>query len=558
MARNESPVDPKRFLLAMVISAILLFTWQAYFAPTPPTPDKDAVVQETANQVEKAPVVEPVVPVQPTQPVVALKNIAKREDTLKTGHFELKFSNEGARLTAIKVLEPSQYLKAGDLLEQVPEDGRFPFTVGFLKDAQIVPTGAMYELDEAKSVKDGGTYSVLAYRYVDPAGQFVLTEVYKADTERPYELDLNVSIQNVSGQAISNSLTFDVFGYLPPPDPDASWFSSMLNPRPDIVEAICKTAKDIERKPGKKLESALKFGTPEDMVKWVGIDKRYFLFGAVSAEAGAACEIEVLDEHYLRSRTISTAMTIDAGQSNTHQFKLFVGPKDQDILDAAGSDLNEAIDYGMFAFLSRPMRWLLVFLFGFVQNWGFAIILLTIIVRLLMWPINHKVYANSERMKDIQPELALVKEKYANDQQRQAEETMKVFKTNGVSALGCAPMFLQFPIFLALYFMILNSVELYQANFAFWYTDLSAPDPYFVLPIAMGGVMLIQQSMMTVEAPNPQMKTIMRIMPITFTAFMLFLPSGVVLYYFASMLIGIIQQYMIKKQFAAKRAKADA
>ncbi len=558
MARNESPVDPKRFLLAMVISAILLFTWQAYFAPTPPTPDKDAAVQETANQVQKTAVVEPVVPAQPVVPVAAPKNIPKREDTLKTGHFELKFSNEGARLTGIKVLEPSQYLKAGDLLEEVPEDGRFPFTVGFLKDAQIVPTGAMYELDEAKSVKVGGTYTALAYRYVDPAGQFVLTELYKADTERPYELDLSVSIQNVSGQAITNSLTFDVFGYLPPPDPDASWFSSMLNPRPDIVEGLCKTANDIERKPGKSVENPMKFGSAEDMVKWIGIDKRYFLFSAVPAEAGASCEFEVLDTHYLRSRSISTAMTIDAGQSNTHQFKLFVGPKDQDILDAAGSDLNEAIDYGMFAFLSRPMRWLLVFLFGFVQNWGYAIILLTIIVRLLMWPINHKVYANSERMKDIQPELAIVKEKYANDQQRQAEETMKVFKSNGVSALGCAPMFLQFPIFLALYFMILNSVELYQANFAFWYTDLSAPDPYFVLPIAMGGVMLIQQSMMTVEAPNPQMKTIMRIMPITFTAFMLFLPSGVVLYYFASMLIGIIQQYMIKKQFAAKRAKADA
>lgn len=537
----------------MVISAILLFGWQSFFAPKPPTGDQaKQTAGQTAEQVseQKPPVVQPTEPVQPVQPA---KNIAKREDVLKTNAFELTFSNAGARMVGVKILDPEQYQAAGDLLEAYPADGRFPFAFGFAKDAQVIPTGAMFELDEAKSVKNGGTYTTLAYRYVDPAGQFVLTEIYAAAKDRPYELDLTAVVQNTSGQAITNAMTFDLYGYM---DPNKK--SSFLDPRPDTVEGLCKTSEDMERKQAKSVENTMRFGTPEDPVKWGGIDKRYFLFAAVPSEPATNCEFEMVEEHFLRSRLISKTTTIAPGATQTQHYKLLVGPKDQDVLDAAGSDLNEAIDYGMFAFLSRPMRWLLVFLHGFVSNWGFAIILLTIIVRLLMWPINHKVYANSERMKDIQPILNGIKEKYANDQQRQAEETMKAFKENNVSALGCAPMFLQFPIFLALYFMILNSVELYQADFAFWYHDLSAPDPYFVLPIAMGVVMLIQQSMMTVEAPNPQMKTIMRIMPITFTAFMLFLPSGVVLYYFASMLIGIVQQYMIKKQFERKRAEAQA
>lgn len=543
----------------MVLSAILLFGWQHFFAPKPPvgTQTNQTVTQTNGQTTDrghetKAPVVEPAKPILPP------KNIAKRKDQIKTGFFELTFTNEGARLVGIKILKPEQYQAAGDLLEQNPEGGRLPFTLGFAKDSQVIPTGAMYELDEAKSRKVGGLYENLVYRYIDPAGQFVIEQSYAAAKDRPYELDMKVEVQNASGQAIHNALTFDIFGYVPPEDADAGWFSKMLNPRKDTVEAICKTAEDLDRKPLGSVESTLRFGAPDNLVQWVGIDKRYFLFAAIPSRPASSCEFERLDEHFLRSRMIASTTTIEAGASQIEQIKLFVGPKDQDVLDAVGADLNEAIDYGMFAFLSRPMRWLLVALYGFVNNWGLAIILLTIIVRMLMWPINHKVYANSERMKDIQPVLNAIKEKYANDQQRQAEETMKAFKEHNVSALGCAPMFLQFPIFLALYFMILNSVELYQANFALWYHDLSAPDPYFVLPIGMGIVMFVQQSMMKIESPNPQMKTIMKIMPITFTAFMLFLPSGVVLYYFASMLIGIVQQYLIKKQFEKKRATASA
>lgn len=553
MARNESQVDPKRFLLAMVISAILLFAWQSYFVPTPPAGKGDpGLATNTAAQTNEQPKETP--PAQPVKPVVAPKDIQLREDIVRSKHFELKFSNEGARLIGVKILVPEQYTAAGDLIGDIPAtSGRRPFAVGFLNDAQVIPSRAMFELDPTKSVQTGDSFTKLAYRYVDPAGQFVVMQTYTLEEERPYELSLDVEVQNVGGQTISNALTFDVYGYK---DPEQT--SSFLDSRPDAVEAICKTTEDLERKPISAVDETLKFGTVEDLVTWAGIDKRYFLFAAVPEKPAANCEFSIVDEAFLRTRIVSANTSINAGTSVTQNYRLFIGPKDQDVLDAAGADLNEAIDYGMLAFLSRPMRWLLVFLFGFVQNWGLAIILLTIIVRLLMWPINHKVYANSERMKDIQPILNGIKEKYKDDQQRQAEETMKAFKEHNVSALGCAPMVLQFPIFLALYFMILNSVELYQADFAFWYQDLSAPDPYFLLPVAMGVVMFAQQSMMTVDAPNPQMQQVMKFMPIMFAAFMLFLPSGVVLYYFASMLIGIVQQYMIKKQFAKKREAPSA
>src|SRR5690606_25391198 len=148
---------------------------------------------------------------------------------------------------------------------------------------------------------------------------------------------------------------------------------------------------------------------------------------------------------------------------------LYMGPKDFDSLDAVGQRLEESIDYGLLTILARPLRWMLALFHGWVGNWGIAIILLTLLIKLLTWPITDKAYVNAERMKLIQPRLQEIKKQYENDQQRMTEETMKVFRENKVSPLGCLPMLIQMPILYALFVMIYNSVELYQAEFALWY-----------------------------------------------------------------------------------------
>ncbi len=550
MRRQKNQPEPKRFLLAMFLSGTMLFGWQYFFLQPPPETPVAPAEQATKTQEQPAPEAKanPVVAPQPT------KDIPLRIDTLKRDDVVLTMTNQGARMQGVTILQPEQYQDAGDLLGQAPRDSlRFPFSINFAKDTLVIPSDAKYEVVEAESTKVKDGFTAITYRYVDPAGRFQVDKSFKA-TEKPYQFDLTVTYVNISNAQWSNQPVLDITGYK---DPNLE--TSFLDPRPDLVEALCKTSEDMEREMYGSVESPLTYGNATERVKWAGIDRRYFLFAAVPLEGAARCDMERVGDDFLQTRLVHDEMTLMPGQSKALQYVVYVGPKDQDVLDAAGHELAEAIDYGFFAFLARPMRWLLVQLYGVTFNWGIAIILLTIIVRLAMWPLNHKVYVNSERMKDIQPLLNEVKVKYENDQQRLAEETMKVFKENNVSALGCAPMLLQFPIFLALYFMILNSVELYQADFFLWYTDLSTSDPYFVLPIFMGVVMFLQQSMMTVEAPNPQMKTVMKIMPIAFTAFMLFLPAGVVLYYSASMLIGIAQQYMIKKQFERKRAaKATA
>ncbi len=560
---NEPQVDQKRFVLAMVISGIVIVIWQMFFAPElPPPVDTEAAATQTNGQTatqdgEKTK--EPVVKLKEEKKAAPAptKTVKIRQDTIESGEIKVTLSNKGGRVIAFETLKPEQYQAAGNILSDFPEDSaHFLFELSFAKDNITLPKDLVYEVVEAESAKAEGGYKTLVYRYVDPQGRYQLDKKYKLDTERPYHIGLEISLTNhLTEGRLSDHMVLNIFGYK---DPNKE--TSMLDMRPDQFEAICRTVDDTERELIANLENPVSFqGEP---IIWGGINTRYFVFASVPTQAAEKCTFDIIDNDYLRTQLTQAEFSIGPGETVKSNYDLYLAPKDLDILDAAGHELGEAVDYGFFTFLARPMRWFLVFIFGFIGNWGFAILLLTIIIRLAMWPINKKVYVNSERMRDVQPKLNAIKEKYEDDQQRMTEETMKIFKEEGVSPLGCAPMFLQFPIFLALYYMILNSTELYQADFMLWYTDLSAPDPYFVLPILMGVVMLAQQQMMMpTEAANPQaeqMQKMMKFMPIMFTAFMLFLPSGVVLYYSASMLIGIIQQVWIKKSFAKQREAAAA
>lgn len=562
MEQNQEEFDQKRFLIAMVLSGTVLVIWQLFFAPPPPQPPTD-IAQQTATQTTTG-----------TSGNTSDTQVAKNDDgtasatgedgapiekiptdfpvlehELRNDEFVLKLTSDGARLTYAEVLEPKQYNAEGDLLKEFPRDARhFPFGISFTQNSLPLRKGLVWEFVEQDSVKTGDTFEKVVYQHRDPSGRFTVQKIFELDDESKYGIDLRVMVQNHSQNTLTDNLALDIYGYK---DPNKE--SSMLDFMPDEVEGICSLEEDMEREMFAALDDPLSFD--ESPTKWGGVNDRYFLFAAIPDKAGKKCTFDIIDDDYLRTRLVQPEFSIPAGASFTTKYDVFVGPKDYDVLEETGPGLQKSVDYGILTFLASPLRAFLVWIYGFVGNWGLAIIILTIIIRLLTWPINKKVYVNSERMKEVQPVLNEIREKYKDDQQRLAEETMKVWKEHGVSPLGCLPMFLQFPILLALYYMILNSVEIYHADFALWYTDLSAPDPYFVLPILMGVVMFAQQSFMTIDTPNKQMAVMMKVMPIMFTAFMLFLPSGVVLYYFLSLLIGLIQQFLIKRQFKQNKAE---
>lgn len=243
---------------------------------------------------------------------------------------------------------------------------------------------------------------------------------------------------------------------------------------------------------------------------------------------------------------IGTPVEIQAGQTHTFASQLWVGPELQGEMALIAKHLDLTVDYGWLWFLSQPLFYLLKFIYGIVGNWGFAIIVITFIVRGIMYPLTKAQYTSMARMKLLQPRIQEMRERFGDDRARMSQEMMKLYKEEKVNPLkGCFPVIIQMPIFLSLYYMLMSSVELRHAEFIFWIQDLSARDPYFILPLLMGLTMFFIQKFSPTTVTDPMQQKIMTYMPVVFTVFFLWFPSGLVLYYTVSNIVTIVQQQLI-------------
>ncbi|MEF1255184.1 MULTISPECIES: membrane protein insertase YidC [unclassified Vibrio] len=245
--------------------------------------------------------------------------------------------------------------------------------------------------------------------------------------------------------------------------------------------------------------------------------------------------------------------TIADGDSANLKATLWVGPKLQDQMAEVAPNLDLVVDYGWLWFIAKPLHSLLSFIQSFVGNWGVAIICLTFIVRGAMYPLTKAQYTSMAKMRMLQPKLQAMRERIGDDRQRMSQEMMELYKKEKVNPLGgCLPLILQMPIFIALYWALMESVELRHSPFFGWITDLSAQDPYYILPLLMGASMFMIQKMSPTTVTDPMQQKIMTFMPVMFTFFFLFFPSGLVLYWLVSNVVTLIQQSLIYKALEKK------
>lgn len=249
----------------------------------------------------------------------------------------------------------------------------------------------------------------------------------------------------------------------------------------------------------------------------------------------------------------SPAMVVAPGETASVAAQFYAGPKTLKNLEALTDDkgLDLAVDYGPLYFISKPLFQLLQFFQSLTGNWGIAIILLTFTVKAAFFWLSAKSYRSMAKMRQVQPKLTKMREQFGDDRQRMSQEMMKLYKDEKINPLGgCLPMLVQMPVFLALYWALLESVELRQAPFFFWIKDLSVMDAYFVLPLIMGGTMFIQQ-LLNPAPPDPMQARMMKIMPVIFTVFFLWFPAGLVLYWVTNNTLSIIQQWLITRSIEA-------
>ncbi len=287
---------------------------------------------------------------------------------------------------------------------------------------------------------------------------------------------------------------------------------------------------------------------------WIAIVQHYFL-GAWLPKPGELREYFVrnLDNGLFAAGVILPVGRLDPGQTNVVVSRLYAGPQEQALLKTLAPGLELSVDYGWLRPLAVPLFWVLNEIHKMVKNWGVAIILLTVIIKLIFYPLSAASYKSMAKMKVLAPKLQRLKERYGDDRQRMHQAMVELYKTERINPLGgCLPIVVQIPVFIALYWVLLLSVELRQAPFAWWIQDLSRPDPFYILPVLMGATMFIQ-TWLNPTPPDPMQAKLMKIMPVAFSVFFFFFPSGLVLYWLVNNILSIAQQWRITR--VLERAK---
>jgi len=556
-------MDNYRAILAIVLAFFILLGYQYLFV-APEQEQKQPVVETTAEQAPQ-----PRISPQVVQPTPAPAEIVQAEQTaqfeepvnlpaqkgrdivVETSKYIAVISETGGGMKSFK-LKNYRETSAPDaeLKELISTESYRDFPLYFTWGVE--PRRAQLPLfvadKETLKIEAGESQALTMTAQLTSGLQITRRMVFAPDS---YLINLSVSIDNFSETPLQGSpfmsLTNRPFG---------STSERYLFSGP----AALLDGKLQEVKP-KELEEAAQ--TLQGNITWVAFEGTYFMTGVIPENQSNQTLKLSAEGDIVNSLLLGPEDILAAAGGLQYNYQVYFGPKRITTLKEAGHDLERVVNFGWFDKLARPALYLLNFFYGYVGNYGIAIILVTVLIKILFWPIAQKGLKSMKNMQKIQPKMAKLKEKYKNDSARLNQEMMGLYKTYKVNPLGgCLPMFLQIPVFFALYKVLLQAIELRHAPFMLWISDLSAPDrlmigmdiPYLggipVLTLLMGGSMFLQQKMTPSPADATQAK-IMMFLPVIFTFMFLNFASGLVLYWLVNNLLSIAQQYVINKQAAA-------
>ena len=286
---------------------------------------------------------------------------------------------------------------------------------------------------------------------------------------------------------------------------------------------------------------------------WIAMQQHYFLSAWIPNDKQTSRFYTRAIDNDFTIGAVSQPITLDAGHEQVIGSKLYIGPENANVLKAISPGLDLTVDYGLLWFISSILFSIMSAIHSIVGNWGWSIVLVTVLIKIAFYRLSTTSYKSMANMRRLQPKLAALKERYGDDKAKLSQATMEIYRQEKVNPLGgCLPILVQIPVFMALYWMLIESVELRQAPFVLWINDLSAADPYHVLPIIMGMTMLIQQRL-NPAPPDPMQAKIMMFLPVLFTAMMWGLPSGLVLYWVVNNTLSILQQWYITQQYSGDK-----
>ncbi|MCK9239431.1 membrane protein insertase YidC [Desulfocurvus sp.] len=535
--------NTKRTLLAVVLSTIVIVAWGYFFQPQPqpqPAQEQAATAQPSPSaQVDAAIPGEPA----PVAPAPAFAPSAGRDVVVDTPLYRAVFNSAGGILTSFELKQHTDSIAA----DARPVNLIAPQAVG------VGPLGLLWQ--------DQGTWRAESSQWAAPAtealnvgdqgaeltfqgsfGGLAITRHLRFAPDT-YLIEEVVTLANTTGAPIDGRLGFNI-GVAPLTAKDDNY-------NPTRVSFL--DAKGVDDESDREdLAAGLRRA---DGVKWGAIQSNYFTV-ALAPEDGDLTLKSKFTGDLFRMVVDKDGVSIAPGTSREVKASYYLGPVMSKYLSQAPHGLDSLVTYGFFDIISVPLMKGLLYIHSVVGNWGVAIIILTIIIKLAFWPLSQKSYQSMNKMKKIQPLMAKVREQYKDDRQKMNEEMMRLYKTYKVNpAGGCLPMLLQIPVFLALYQALLGAVELRHAAFIphlpftdlVWLADLSAKDPFYITPLVMGATMFLQQKM-TPAPGDPTQAKIMLFMPVIFTFMFLNFPSGLVVYWLVNNVLSIAQQWWLLRK----------
>jgi len=553
----------KRTILAFLLSFLVLIVWMALFSPRrdqvqrgKPPLKKEAPLELSDSQ--KLPDMKPpVIPQAPREQVkTAVPKVDEKEIEINTPLYKAVFTNAGPTIKSFELKTYRQTVAPDSpLIELVSlEKNSADFIdLNFMTDSSIQNEKMIYQVD-LKTLRLGpeSLPQDLVFRSVTPDG-LLISQTFRFYPDQ-YKIDTEVTVVNRSANSTTGAFTAAVKAI--PPKEKKSYYSyvglvHLLNGK--LEEMKIKDASDPKESKGR--------------IDWVAYENDYFI-SAIIPEApelgtfkGVLSSSGILEGMYL-----APPVSLNASHQDSARYTLYFGPRDLGILKKVGRDLDKAVDFGWFDLIAKGFLYLLLFFNKYIHNYGVSIILLTVLVKIVLWPLSHKSYKSMKEMQKIQPIMAKIREKYKDDRQKMNQEMMALYKTYKVNPMGgCLPMLVQLPVFFALFRLLGSSIELRHAPFMLWINDLSAPDRLFnfpfsipfmappsgipVLTLLMGASMFLQQKM-TPTPGDPAQAKMMMFMPILFTFMFINFPSGLVLYWLTNNILSIGQQYRILKSSA--------
>ncbi|MFD2631004.1 membrane protein insertase YidC [Idiomarina piscisalsi] len=537
------------FIAFLVVSFFLYQNWVVESAPGTTAPANSEFMQQAADKSGSTDV--------PSGSVAASSDVPEAEGASKTSsattiHVEtdvldVQIDTRGGDIVSAKLLQFAKELNSDERFQLLQNES----------NAVYVAQSGLIGADGIDNKNGRAVYSYEKTDYSSTSEKIEVPLTYTSEngvvyrkiftfTPGHYDIDVRFEIENNSADTLSTqfygqlkrSMGTGESGSMIMP----TYFGAAYSHDDDKFEKY-----DFEDMQDKRLDVTSQTG-------WVSMLEHYFVSAWIPTQQQTnRLFSRVANGSQAIIGVVYPATQINPNSTETIESKLYLGPKDQDAMAQLVEHLDLTVDYGFLWWLAQPIFKLLQFLQSIVINWGLAIILTTVIVKALLFPLTKAQYVSMAKMRMLQPKMTELRERYSSDRQKLSQEMMKLYKTEKVNPLGgCLPMLLQLPIFLALYWVLLESVELRHSEFIFWIQDLSTKDPYYILPILMGASMFLMQRLQPTPATDPMQQKLFQYMPVVFTVFFLWFPSGLVLYWLVSNLITIAQMLIIYRGLEKK------